>query len=569
MKKLDKAGGLDSNILCLLENPPLRGAGGWQRNRKFPGKKSEIRHMASPQKLPIGIQAFETIRENNYLYVDKTQYVHRLVDEGMFYFFARPRRFGKSLLVSTLKCLFQGKKSLFEGLWIAKHTAWEWKKYPVLIIDFNELTHDTPEHLQLDLERHLLKTARMWKIHLEAPLLKGKLGELVFCLHQKTRMPVVILIDEYDKPIIDHLGKGEEALKIARKNRDILRSFLGTLKGTEISPLLRFVFITGVSRFSRVSIFSELNNLDDITMNETYAGMLGYVPQEIERHFQSHMAALAQKHGISPDEVCAILKKQYDGYRFSDDETRVYNPFSTLSALKHKNFKSYWFETGTPAFLVNLLREKQYDLPEIENMEADEQVFSTYDIDKLQAEALLFQTGYVTIKAVENGFYTFGYPNQEVRNAFLKHLLLSFMQEDGGTANSKFLRLSAYLRQENFDAFFETITAIFAAIPYTLNTQRDEAYFHTLFYLMVSASGADAENEVLTSRGRIDLVVEFSDKVFLMEFKCNQCAKAGIKQIQQKGYAEKFRQSGKKLILMGINFSSEKRNLAEWKIAAD
>ena len=234
-------------------------------------------------------------------------------------------------------------------------------------------------------------------------------------------------------------------------------------------------------------------------------------------------------------------------------------------SFAESDFGNYWFETGTPTFLVNLLSEKQYYLPEIEKLEVAEQVFSTYDIDCLKPEALLFQTGYVTIQDIQDDIYTLGYPNEEVKNAFLKYLLFSFTHDISGTEASRFLRLSGYLRKEDFQSFFEAVTAIFASIPYNLNTKRDEAYFHTLFYLMVSASGADVENEMLTCRGRIDLVAEFADKVYIMEFKCNQSADAAIKQIRKKGYAEKYKQSPKKIILMGINFSTEKRIPTEWK----
>ena len=242
----------------------------------------------------------------------------------------------------------------------------------------------------------------------------------------------------------------------------------------------------------------------------------------------------------------------------------VYNPFSVLRAFFDLKLKNYWFESGTPTFLVNLLKEKQYNMANIENMEVDEEIFSTYELENLCPEALLFQTGYLTIKDVDDELYTLSYPNNEVKNSFLKHLLFSFSREMEGSERSKFKRLSKYLKQEKFDDFFETITSVFGSIPYTLNTQRDEAYFHTIFYLMVSASGADAKSEILTSRGRIDLVVEFHDKIFIIEFKCDQSADKAIKQIQDKGYAERYKQTGKKLFLIGINFSSEKRNIAQW-----
>ena len=522
--------------------------------------------MPKLKKLPIGIQAFETMREQGYLYVDKTADIYRLVDEGMFYFLARPRRFGKSLLVSILKCLFQGRKELFQGLWIHQQVDWEWKKHPVVLIDFNGISHDNPENMKLSLGRNLFKIARTYDVTLEEPLLTDQFKELILALYQKTGMPVVILVDEYDKPIIDHLGKGDAVLEIAKANRDILKSFFGVLKEGTVSPLLRFVFLTGISKFSKVSIFSELNNLNDISMNEQYATMLGYTYDELKNHFLEYTEKFAKKVACSQDSIMKKLAEHYNGYRFSENEVKVYNPFSILKAFAEMKFKNYWFETGTPTFLVNLLQKREYDLTKIEKIQVTESLFSTYDIDNLKPEALLFQTGYVTIKDIQENIYTLGYPNQEVKTAFSEILLLSYIRGIDDTTGSQFIFLSKYLKQEDFDSFFETITAIFASIPYTLNTKRDEAYFHTMFYLMVSASGTNARSEILTSRGRIDLEVEQSDKVYIIEFKCNQSSDVAIKQIQEKGYSEKFKSSDKKLILMGINFNTELRNVEDWKI---
>ncbi|MCP4353457.1 MAG: ATP-binding protein [Desulfobacterales bacterium] len=514
-------------------------------------------------KLPLGVSSFEYIRENNHIYVDKTRYIYQLIDEGMFYFMSRPRRFGKSLTVSVLRCLFQGRKELFEGLWIKDRSDWEWKTHPVILLDFNGISHDTPENMKMSLQRTLKRAAEAYDLVSDAPLLKDQFKELILSLCRKTGMQVVILIDEYDKPLIDHLGKGEKALEIAKANRDILKYFLGVLKDGDVSSALRFVFITGVSKFSRVSIFSELNNLEDISMSEPYADMIGYTQDELEECFRLYIKRLSEATGCSEAHVTAKLAQYYNGYRFSKRNIHVYNPFSVLCALKQKDFKNYWFETGTPTFLVNILNEKKWYLPEIENMKAGEAVFSTYELDNLKPEALLFQTGYLTIHDVKQRLYFFGYPNQEVKTSFLETLFHSYTE--GLRESSLFLLLAEYLHQEDFTAFFETVSAIFASIPYMLEIKRDEAYFHTVFYLMLCASGIDARSEVLTCDGRIDLVVEFPDKIFITEFKCNQSAEAGISQIREKGYDQKYKQSGKKLILMGINFDTEKRNVADWK----
>jgi len=521
------------------------------------------------EKLPIGIQAFETLRGQGYLYVDKTRWVHRLVTQGMFYFLARPRRFGKSLLVSTLKCLFEGRRELFDGLWIAAPGRWEWQPHPVVVLDFNQITHDTPEHLRLGLARGLDRIAGTYQLTLNEPLLEGRFVELVLGLQRATGQPVVVLIDEYDKPLIDYLGQGEPGLAVARANRAILRSFYGVLKGNDVARVLRFVFLTGVSRFSRVSIFSELNNLYDLSMDDACADMLGYTQEELETRFAAHSAALARYLDWTVAAVQAKLMQQYDGYRFARRDVRVYNPFSILNAFHAQEFGNYWFVSGTPTFLVNLLKQEQYDLLNLDELEVSQALFTTFELDQLQPEALLFQTGYLTIKDVHDRLYTLGYPNQEVKTALSESLLYAVGEGIQKRASSQVLQLTRHLQREDLPAFFEAMTAIFASIPATLAGQRDEAYFHTIFYLALTASGADALSELLTNRGRIDLAVSFPDKVYVVEFKCNQDAAAALAQIRAKGYAERYRARGKRVILLGINFSTALRNVAEWTVAED
>ncbi len=514
--------------------------------------------------LPLGKSSFESIRQKNDLYVDKTRHIFQMADEGEYYFMSRPRRFGKSLTVSTLKCLFEGKKELFEGLWISTSGDWEWKTHPVILIDFNEIPRHTPEIFRQTLSLNLKQTARNYKLSLQTDFIETQFQELILSLKEKTGAQVVILVDEYDKPIIDHLGKGKEAIETAKKNRDIMKSFFGVLKGINVGPCLRFVFLTGVSKFSRVSIFSELNNLNDVTMMETYADMFGYTQEELETDFKSYITRLAEKTGNSQSEIMKRLENHYNGYRFSRRDVRVYNPFSILSVMIHQDFKNFWFETGTPTFLVNLLKNQGWYLPEIEGMKTTETVFSTYELENLKPEALLFQTGYATIKDVIGRIYTFDYPNREVKTAFLETLFHAFTE--GLKNRSKFILLAEYLQAEKTDAFMETMTSIFASIPYTLESKRDEAYFHTIFYLMVCASGVNAHSEVLTCEGRIDLVMEFSDKIYIIEFKCNQNAETAIRQIREKGYEKKYRQTNKKIVFMGINFDINKRNVSDWKI---
>ncbi|HOU16162.1 MAG TPA: AAA family ATPase [Anaerolineae bacterium] len=287
------------------------------------------------QKLPIGISSFEVLRTRDFVYVDKTEGIHQLITEGIYYFLARPRRFGKSLLVSTLRCLFQGRRELFDGLWIAEPGRWDWTPHPVVVIDFNQARLDSPEQLEASLLYQLDQHAAAAGVTLRAPSYVLRFGELLIALAQQTQQAVVVLIDEYDKPLVEHLGRGEAEWDVARANRDILHSFFGVLKGADVTDVTRFVLLTGVSRFSRVSVFSALNNLNDLSMQEDYATLLGYTEAELDRYFQPHLARLAEKLASSAAETRAALARQYNGYRFSEGPHRVYNPFSVLSALQN------------------------------------------------------------------------------------------------------------------------------------------------------------------------------------------------------------------------------------------
>ena len=517
-------------------------------------------------KLPTGNSSFESIRQDSNLYVDKTRHIGQMLSDGKYYFLSRPRRFGKSLMVSTLKCLFEGREALFKGLWIEENAAdmgWEWKRHPVITLDFNGISHETPEVLVQGLSIAMKQTANCHGFELSDMPLKEQFKALIGKLFKKTGMPLVFLIDEYDKPLIDHLGKGDEALTIAKKNRDILKNFFGVIKDGDVVDITRFVFITGVSKFSQVSIFSELNNLTDLTMHRKYADMMGYTNGEMKAFFTGHIDAFAKEIGVSSEALLAQMKHYYNGYRFSETDIKVYNPFSVLRAFGEHALKPYWFATGTPSFLIHLIGKRKWYVPEIEKLKATTSLFSVYDLETLHLEALLFQTGYITIKDVRGMLYTFDYPNQEVKTAFLENLFYSYT--DHFREGARFALLCEYLELGELDEFIETMTAIYGAIPYTLESKRDEAYFHTIFYLMVSASGVRAHSEVLTCKGRIDMTVEFQDKVYIIEFKCGRTSDEAIHQIRSKNYADSFLQKGKAIHLMGINFDMETRNISDWK----
>ncbi|MFQ5633059.1 MAG: ATP-binding protein, partial [bacterium] len=489
----------------------------------------------------------------------------KLVDEGMFYFFSRPRRFGKSLTVSTLAALFKGRKELFKGLWI-ENSDWEWKSHPVIEIDFSEIDLTDAETLHESLSINLDRIASVYGLRLKTKLLADKFVELILATSKKYHENVVVLVDEYDKPIINHLGKGEEGLKIARQNRDLLKNFFGVLKGGQVAASLRFVFITGISKFSRVSIFSDLNNLQDLTMHAGYADMLGYTQEELEHYFSDRIAAFAQKQKTSTDDILQKLREWFNGYRFTKADVQVYNPFSIVNVFSEYDFKTFWFETATPSFLVNLIKENDYPIPNIESLAVRQSTFSTYDLENLKLEALLFQTGYVTIQDFDGIRYRLGYPNQEVKTAFLEFLYDSLVDIADTVIKEQISRLHQYLIQEDLEQFIETTNAILSAIPYTQHQQQGESFYHTVFYLMVAASGVLVQTEPLFSRGRIDIAVEFKDKVYIIELKCNQSAEKAIAQIREKGYHEKYVQSGRKIFQVGINFDTEKRVIAEWQM---
>ncbi len=520
----------------------------------------------NPKKyLPLGISDFRQMITGNFLYVDKTQYIYEMVRPPQgFYFLARPRRFGKSLTVSTLESLFLGQKELFKGLWIDQ-ADWDWKEYQVIKIDFNTVSFSTPEQLEENLILFVDQLCSEYGIDNPYTSLKESFSTLLTGIYRKTGTSIVILVDEYDKPFIDHLGRGDDHLKMAGANRDILKAFLGVLKGGDVSAALRFVFITGISKFTRVSIFSDLNNLNDISMQDRYGAILGYTAEELKTFFKRRIETLAQEQNTDPAELIENIHTWYDGYRFTDADIKVFNPFSVVNYFNTGKFRNYWFETATPTFLANLIQEKDYPVPMIENLVIGEEDFTVYELEDLHLEPLLFQTGYITIQGVEDGLYNMGYPNQEVKRSFLGYLYRRFFQIKDRSLGAGYKKLYRFLAEKQVDLFMETAKSILAAIPYTQMANQNESFYHTLFYLMLSASGVYVHTEVLSNVGRIDITAEFSDKIYIIELKCNQDADLAICQILEKRYYEKYLQTGKQIFLMGINFDSEERNISDWK----
>jgi len=509
--------------------------------------------------LPVGIQTFRKICEGNYLYVDKTQHIYDLITTGTTYFLSRPRRFGKSLLVSTLEAIFQGNKELFQELDIGG-ADYDWQSYPVVRIDFSSLNKDNLEELKKDLSLTLKNIAERY--HISLPEYLHPATYFKWLIQELSKInKVVILIDEYDAPIIKHIGKN---LELAAQHREFLKEFYTVIKGQD--QYLKFVFLTGVSKFSKVGVFSGLNNLEDITMDRRFSGLLGWTQEELESNFQTHIEALAQSEEETGQEIIHKIKVWYNGYRFSAKELYVYNPFSTLLLFKQQAFEFHWFETGTPTFLIELMKaEGSFSPKEMIDNRVSAEAFSCYEIEHLDTLPLLFQTGYLTIKDYDKQtrLYQLGYPNFEVNNAFTERLIKTFSVLEPGMAEGYIVKLIDCLQSNDLDEFFEILRIFFANIPYDIQLKQ-EKYYQTVFYLIFSLLGLRVQTEVTTNRGRIDAVVELHKTIYVFEFKLFGTREEALAQIKEKEYYEKYLNSGKEIILIGVAFDPEERNIGDY-----
>ena len=505
------------------------------------------------KRLPIGLQTFSELIREGYLYVDKTALIYRLVVSGKLYFLSRPRRFGKSLLLSTLESLFSGERALFEGLWIGG-SDWEWKRYPVVRIDFSKCRVETPEDLKRFIVYQLDVIAELYGEVLRSSMYTLRFDELLRKLARRGR--VVVLIDEYDKPIIDHIDRVEVAVGM----REVLKGFYTVLKAND--AYLRFVFLTGVSRFSKAGVFSGLNQLNDITMNEKYATLLGLTEEELVRYCREHIEGLSEKLGLSFEKTLERIRWWYDGYCFSPGCIRVYNPFSVFLLFENMRFGDYWFETGTPSFLVRLIQREGMDIRVLEGCEVSEVEFAEYELEHLEVLPLLFQSGYLTIRGYDRelGTYVLDYPNYEVRHAFMEYLLRWY----GGVGNGVGLvgRLIRLFRSGMFDDFFGLMRSFFAGIPYDLRLER-ERYYQIVFYLLFRVLGFRIHVEVRISRGRIDVVIE-DVHILVMEFKVGGSAEEALRQVKEKGYYEPYLGRGKRVYIAGIGF--REGEIKEWLV---
>jgi hypothetical protein len=516
------------------------------------------------KKLPIGLQTFRELIHQDYLYVDKTEYIHRMITGGGKYFFlSRPRRFGKSLLVSTLAEIFKGQQDLFSGLWLGDQLAWENYHHPVVLLDFSGKTYANEEELKDTLRYLLNKSAGQNGIQLTETGYDKQFEELIIQL--SSRGQVVVLVDEYDKPIIDFVDKPDTAMA----NRDILRNFYGCIKS--LDEHLRFVFLTGVSKFSKVSVFSGLNNLRDITVSDEYASMLGYSQSELELYFDFHIKKSMNVLKLDLSAFMSDIRTWYNGYSWNGRDF-VYNPFSVLNFFQENRFKNYWFSSGTPTFLIKQIVIQQRHIPDLESLVVGEAVLESFDIERLELDALLFQTGYLTIKRQYDmdgsARYELGYPNREVRESFVNHLMQYVSQQPFSRITSLADTLTGHLHAQEIPELIDTMKSIFADIPYDLSRKQNEGFFHSIFYLCLRLIGASIACEIETNRGRMDAVLETADTIYVLEFKMGD-AKEGLAQIRQKGYAEKFRSRKKAIQLVSIGFDQKKRNIGDWLLETD
>ncbi|WP_194848315.1 ATP-binding protein [Candidatus Neptunochlamydia vexilliferae] len=515
------------------------------------------------KKLPIGVQSIREILEEDQVYIDKTMFAKDLITTGKHYFISRPRRFGKSLFINTLEEIFKGNKELFKDCKIYE-SGYDWQKYPVLYLDFSKIASRTPDHLETALQVRLEIIAKEHDISIVTTDIQVALDTLVVRLSNKYRKKVAVLIDEYDKPIIDHL----EDLDVARKNRDILKDFFGTIKS--LDKHLKFTFITGISKFSRVSLFSALNNLNDITMEPKYAGMMGYTEEELRASFRDHIQKIAQERSqlgnlVPEEKVIDEVRNWYNGYRFSEGKLCVYNPFSTLKFMQSKKPKTYWYSTGTPSFLIHQLKEHLESMVSLDGTTAtEEELMDISSLEQINLEALMYQTGYFTIKdynSISNR-YLLGLPNEEVRSAFINSLVKNFAPITKLRSSRECVEA---LEKHQPSLLFNQIEIGLSSFAYQVFVDAKERTYQAMLLSMLHGMGFNPLSERSINTGRIDVILEVPKTTYILELKLDGSADKALKQIHEKQYFKPYTHKGKHIVIIGANFSSEARNVSEWK----
>ena len=510
-------------------------------------------------KYPIGIQNFEKIRREGFVYVDKTALIYKLVDEGSYYFLSRPRRFGKSLLISTLEAYLSGKKELFKGLAIEQLEK-DWTEYLIFHLDLNVGEYKTEESLYEKLDAFLTPLERQYgtlpSLHEAGQRFEYVIGQA----YKKTGKRIVILVDEYDKPLLATIAHPE----LQDSFRTTLKAFYGVLKSMD--GCIKFALLTGVTKFGKVSVFSDLNNLIDLSMNRRYQSICGITKEEITKYFDESVHELAEGYGMSYDAALARLKEDYDGYHFVNNGVDVYNPFSLLNTFANCEFGRYWFETGTPSYLVEVMKQDNYPLPDLTQEQVTGDFLNSIDSMSKNPIPLIYQSGYLTIKSYDPrfGFYTLGFPNKEVEEGFADYLLPFYTNVKQGDSAFFIGNFINELEMGRIDDFMRRMATMLADTDYKV-VGDSELYFQNAFYLISRMLGFYTEVERETSDGRMDMTVKTKDYVYIFEFKLDGSADDALRQIDEKGYAKPFALDSRKLIKVGVNFSLEKRCIEEWK----
>ena len=506
---------------------------------------------------PVGIQNFESLRRDGYFYVDKTAKIYELAKTGRYYFLSRPRRFGKSLLISTLETYFQGKKELFEGL-AMEGLEKEWKRYPILHLDLNTEKYDTAEALDAKLELALSEWESLYGSNPHEKSLATRFEGTIKRAAAKAGERVVILIDEYDKPMLQAIG--DQVRQDAY--RSTLKAFYGALKSQDGN--IKFALLTGVTKFGKVSVFSDLNNLMDLSRDLRYFDICGISEEELLRDFSDDIHELASANGQTFEQACARLKEDYDGYHFCPDSPGMYNPFSILNTFAKKTYGSYWFETGTPTYLVELLKKSNYDLEEMSHVETDADILDSIFTDD-NPIPVIYQSGYLTIKGYDKrfGIYTLGFPNREVEEGFMNFLLPFYANVNKTSSPFEIKKFVTDVESGDIDGFMERLQSFLADCPYEL-AKDVELHYQNVLFIVFRLTGLYTKVEYHTSRGRIDLVLQTDSYVYVMEFKLDGTAEQAMQQIEDRQYALPFAKDSRKVYSIGVNFSSETRNIDKW-----
>ena len=513
------------------------------------------------QKFPVGIETFADIIEDGYAYVDKTEVIYKLTQSGKHFFLSRPRRFGKSLMLSTIEAYFSGRKELFSGLWLGQAEGVDWTPHPVLRLNFVDAMATVDGVFSL-VEYHLQKWEARFGLTTENLNHGQRFKNVIEKAHEITGHKVVVLIDEYDKVLVNTMHEPE----VHEEIKKVLKPIFGVLKGADSD--IRLAILTGVSRFSKLSIFSDLNNLKDITLDDNFCTICGITEDELRRYFAPSIELFAAKVGTDFEGMMQILKDNYDGYHFSKNCPDVYNPFSLINALDAREILHRWFESGTPTFLVKMMQESDKDIRDMLTTEADSTTLSSADTMHTDLTAVMFQTGYLTIKDYdpEDMEYTLGIPNREVANGFFKCLLPYYSGQNRDTALGAVRKIRNAVRAGEPEEMMESLQAFLARIPYTLSKGRAESYFQNNLYIIFTLLGFAVEAEYTTARGRIDILLKTPKFIYVMELKLKGTAEEALQQIVDNGYCEQFAGDPRQLFRIGMSFSKRKRNIDRWII---